>query len=67
MTTHPYYPFMLRALALAELSRGDTCPNPVVGAVLVRDGRVVAEGRHVARDSVRARFASAMRRLLATE
>ena len=46
MTTHPYYPFMLRALALAELSRGDTCPNPVVGAVLVRDGRVVAEGRH---------------------
>ena len=41
-----YYPFMLRALALAELSRGDTCPNPVVGAVLVRDGRIVAEGRH---------------------
>ena len=45
-TDHPYYPFMLRALALAELSRGDTCPNPVVGAVLVRDGRIVAEGRH---------------------
>jgi hypothetical protein len=27
--------------------------------------RVVAEGRHVARDSVRARFAGVMRRLLA--
>ena len=46
MTAHPYHPFMLRALALAELSRGDTCPNPVVGAVLIKDGRIVAEGRH---------------------
>ena len=43
---HPFYPFMLQALALAELSRGDTCPNPVVGALLVKDGRVLAEGRH---------------------
>ena len=43
---HPYYPFMQRALALAETARGDTCPNPVVGALLVKDGRVVAEGRH---------------------
>ncbi|WP_298921064.1 amidohydrolase family protein, partial [uncultured Bosea sp.] len=29
--------------------------------------RVVAEGRHVARDSVRTRFAGVMRRLLAAE
>src|SRR6266850_1351596 len=38
--------FMLRALKLAERGRGRTRPNPVVGAVIVRDGRVVAEGWH---------------------
>ncbi len=43
---HPYYPFMLRAGQLAELSRGDTCPNPIVGALLVKEGRIVAQGRH---------------------
>lgn len=35
--------------------------------VVVGGRRVVAEGRHVARDSVRKRFADVMRRLLATE
>jgi diaminohydroxyphosphoribosylaminopyrimidine deaminase / 5-amino-6-(5-phosphoribosylamino)uracil reductase len=35
-----------RALELAERGRGRTRPNPVVGAVLVRDGRVVGEGWH---------------------
>jgi diaminohydroxyphosphoribosylaminopyrimidine deaminase/5-amino-6-(5-phosphoribosylamino)uracil reductase len=35
-----------RALELAERGRGTTHPNPVVGAVLVRDGEVVAEGWH---------------------
>lgn len=35
-----------RALELAERGRGTTAPNPVVGAVLVRDGRVVGEGWH---------------------
>ncbi|MFL5981242.1 MAG: bifunctional diaminohydroxyphosphoribosylaminopyrimidine deaminase/5-amino-6-(5-phosphoribosylamino)uracil reductase RibD [Gaiellaceae bacterium] len=35
-----------RALELAERGRGTTRPNPVVGAVLVRDGTVVAEGWH---------------------
>jgi diaminohydroxyphosphoribosylaminopyrimidine deaminase/5-amino-6-(5-phosphoribosylamino)uracil reductase len=35
-----------RALELAERGRGTTHPNPVVGAVLVRDGDVVAEGWH---------------------
>ena len=38
--------FMRRALALAERGRGTTQPNPVVGAVIVRDGRIVAEGFH---------------------
>ena len=37
---------MERALALAERGRGTTRPNPVVGAVLVRDGEVVGEGWH---------------------
>jgi diaminohydroxyphosphoribosylaminopyrimidine deaminase / 5-amino-6-(5-phosphoribosylamino)uracil reductase len=35
-----------RALELAELGRGTTKPNPVVGAVVVRDGEVVGEGWH---------------------
>jgi diaminohydroxyphosphoribosylaminopyrimidine deaminase/5-amino-6-(5-phosphoribosylamino)uracil reductase len=38
--------WMRRALALAERGRGTTRPNPVVGAVLVRAGRAVAEGFH---------------------
>jgi diaminohydroxyphosphoribosylaminopyrimidine deaminase/5-amino-6-(5-phosphoribosylamino)uracil reductase len=35
-----------RALELAERGRGTTHPNPMVGAVLVRDGEVVGEGWH---------------------
>jgi diaminohydroxyphosphoribosylaminopyrimidine deaminase / 5-amino-6-(5-phosphoribosylamino)uracil reductase len=35
-----------RALELAERGRGSTKPNPVVGAVLVRNGEVVGEGWH---------------------
>ena len=35
-----------RALDLAERGRGLTRPNPIVGAVLVRDGEVVGEGWH---------------------
>jgi diaminohydroxyphosphoribosylaminopyrimidine deaminase/5-amino-6-(5-phosphoribosylamino)uracil reductase len=35
-----------RTLELAERGRGATHPNPVVGAVLVRDGEVVGEGWH---------------------
>jgi diaminohydroxyphosphoribosylaminopyrimidine deaminase / 5-amino-6-(5-phosphoribosylamino)uracil reductase len=35
-----------RALELAERGRGTTRPNPVVGAVVVRDGKVVGEGWH---------------------
>jgi diaminohydroxyphosphoribosylaminopyrimidine deaminase / 5-amino-6-(5-phosphoribosylamino)uracil reductase len=35
-----------RALELAERGRGTTHPNPVVGAVVARDGEVVAEGWH---------------------
>jgi diaminohydroxyphosphoribosylaminopyrimidine deaminase/5-amino-6-(5-phosphoribosylamino)uracil reductase len=35
-----------RALELAERGRGTTHPNPVVGAVVVREGDVVGEGWH---------------------
>jgi pyrimidine deaminase RibD-like protein len=35
---------MDRALELARQVRGTTSPNPPVGAVLVRDGRIVGEG-----------------------
>ena len=38
--------FMRRALALAERGWGQTSPNPMVGAVIVRDGKVVGEGWH---------------------
>src|SRR5436190_2918312 len=36
--------FMAAALALAERGRGRTAPNPNVGCVIVRDGRVVGRG-----------------------
>ncbi len=39
--------FMRRALALAERSCGHTRPNPPVGAVVVKGGRILGEGRHV--------------------
>ena len=39
--------FMRRALELAERGRGLTSPNPQVGAVVVRDGRVRGEGAHL--------------------
>jgi diaminohydroxyphosphoribosylaminopyrimidine deaminase / 5-amino-6-(5-phosphoribosylamino)uracil reductase len=37
---------LARALELAERGRATAAPNPVVGAVLVRDGEVVGEGWH---------------------
>ncbi len=38
--------YMRRALALAQQGWGQTAPNPMVGAVVVRDGTVVGEGYH---------------------
>ncbi|HEX6689051.1 MAG TPA: bifunctional diaminohydroxyphosphoribosylaminopyrimidine deaminase/5-amino-6-(5-phosphoribosylamino)uracil reductase RibD [Solirubrobacterales bacterium] len=35
-----------RALELAECGRGRVSPNPLVGAVIVRDGEVIGEGFH---------------------
>ena len=39
---------MEEAFALAERGRGSTHPNPLVGAVLVKDGEVVGRGWHLA-------------------
>jgi diaminohydroxyphosphoribosylaminopyrimidine deaminase / 5-amino-6-(5-phosphoribosylamino)uracil reductase len=41
--------YMRRALELAQSAWGETHPNPMVGAVIVEDGEIVAEGFH-ARD-----------------
>ena len=37
---------MQRALNLAERARGFTAPNPVVGAVIVKNGTIIGEGWH---------------------
>lgn len=38
--------YMERALHLAEKGRGRVSPNPMVGAVLVKEGRIIGEGYH---------------------
>lgn len=38
--------FMRQALRLAERGRGTTRPNPMVGALLVKGGKVLARGYH---------------------
>src|SRR2546421_556080 len=39
---------LMRAIELAAEARGMTSPNPLVGAVVVKDGRVIGEGFHAA-------------------
>ena len=38
--------YMALACSLAERGRGWTSPNPMVGAVIVKDGRIVGQGWH---------------------
>jgi diaminohydroxyphosphoribosylaminopyrimidine deaminase / 5-amino-6-(5-phosphoribosylamino)uracil reductase len=38
--------YMQRCLQLADLAGGYTAPNPLVGAVLVHEGRIIGEGYH---------------------
>jgi diaminohydroxyphosphoribosylaminopyrimidine deaminase/5-amino-6-(5-phosphoribosylamino)uracil reductase len=47
-----------RALELAEHGRGRTSPNPMVGAVVVRDGEVIGEGYHAAHGALHAERAA---------
>ncbi len=37
---------MTRCLALAKKGQGQVAPNPMVGAVLVHDGKIIGEGFH---------------------
>lgn len=38
--------YMQRAIALAKRGMGHTSPNPMVGCVVVKDGKIVTEGYH---------------------
>jgi len=38
--------FMRRAVELAQTAIGKTAPNPIVGCVIVKDGKIVGEGFH---------------------
>ena len=38
--------YMRRAIELAKKARGFTSPNPMVGAVIVKDNRIIGEGYH---------------------
>ena len=38
--------YMLRAIQLAQKGEGWTNPNPMVGAVIVKDGKIIGEGYH---------------------
>ncbi|HEY6771018.1 MAG TPA: bifunctional diaminohydroxyphosphoribosylaminopyrimidine deaminase/5-amino-6-(5-phosphoribosylamino)uracil reductase RibD [Solirubrobacterales bacterium] len=48
VSTEQDAPHLRRALELAEGGRGRVSPNPMVGAVLVRDGEAIGEGFHAA-------------------
>lgn len=39
--------YMQRSLQLAACGAGSTSPNPMVGAVIVCDGRIIGEGYHI--------------------
>lgn len=38
--------YMQRAISLARRGEGKTNPNPLVGAVIVKDGKIIGEGFH---------------------
>ncbi len=46
MTENIDLTYMRRALQLARGGEGRTAPNPMVGAVVVADGRIIGEGFH---------------------
>jgi len=49
---------MARALGLAKMGLGRTSPNPMVGCVIVREGRIVGEGFHEAAGEAHAEVAA---------
>ncbi|MHB1125987.1 MAG: bifunctional diaminohydroxyphosphoribosylaminopyrimidine deaminase/5-amino-6-(5-phosphoribosylamino)uracil reductase RibD [Bacillota bacterium] len=46
MPKDPDKHYMRRALGLAKRAEGRTSPNPMVGAVIVKDGRIIGKGYH---------------------
>jgi len=38
--------YIKKAIELAKLGAGKTSPNPLVGAVIVKDGKIIGEGYH---------------------
>jgi diaminohydroxyphosphoribosylaminopyrimidine deaminase/5-amino-6-(5-phosphoribosylamino)uracil reductase len=44
MTTTQHQDSMLRALELAAQGIGSVEPNPAVGCVIVKDGRIIGQG-----------------------
>jgi diaminohydroxyphosphoribosylaminopyrimidine deaminase/5-amino-6-(5-phosphoribosylamino)uracil reductase len=49
MTKHDHHSdefFMQRAMELALLGRGHVSPNPLVGSVIVHEGKIIGEGWH---------------------
>lgn len=38
--------YMLRCIELAQLGKGKVSPNPMVGCVIVHNGKIIAEGWH---------------------
>jgi diaminohydroxyphosphoribosylaminopyrimidine deaminase / 5-amino-6-(5-phosphoribosylamino)uracil reductase len=46
IASHAELVWLARARALAQRARGRTSPNPLVGAIVAREGRVVGEGWH---------------------
>jgi len=38
--------YMQRCLQLAQMAQGNTYPNPMVGSVIVCDGKIIGEGYH---------------------
>jgi diaminohydroxyphosphoribosylaminopyrimidine deaminase/5-amino-6-(5-phosphoribosylamino)uracil reductase len=46
--------YMRRAIELARRGAGWTAPNPLVGAVIVKDGRIIGEGYHPRRGALHA-------------
>ncbi len=50
--------YMKRALELAKRGWGRTNPNPLVGAVIVKNGQIIAEGYHEALGSAHAEAAA---------
>ncbi len=46
MSHHENIMYMKRALELAEKGKGFVNPNPLVGAVIVKDGKIIGEGYH---------------------